>query len=78
MAFVLLKYLPLSDLPTLRHALDVLQTALASELWSERAAALVFVQYMFWSHAFLLQRQDWARLQVGDSLACFCCRSVCF
>lgn len=52
-ALVCFKYLPLPA-PLVAPVLDTLETAAAAELWPERASALLFAQYFWFRHTFLL------------------------
>ena len=64
-ALVLLKHLPLEP----RHVATVVMAvrqAIASLVWSSRAAGLLFTQYFWFHQCFLLERQHLIILKVND------------
>lgn len=62
-ALALLKYVPLSASGAEKVA-EALQGGRGGQLWTARAAALVFAQYFWFRHAFLLPASASAALQV--------------
>ncbi|KAI3424360.1 hypothetical protein D9Q98_009913 [Chlorella vulgaris] len=61
-ALVCFKYLPLPA-SLVGPVLSTLEQASAAELWPERASALLFAQYFWFRHTFLLGPQGTARVQ---------------
>lgn len=73
-ALALLKYLPLPA-GLAAEAAVTLRGGRAATLWTARAAALVFAQYFWFRHVFLLSPDACAKLQVR--LATFSSMSTC-
>lgn len=64
MAFALVKALPLSR-PQVGPAIDAVCAAAGSDPWSTRAAALLFLQTLWFKHGPLMSAAELSRLQVG-------------
>ena len=62
-ALAIVKYLPLGA-PAAAQVAALLRGTAAQEPWSARAAALMFAQYFWFRHAFLLAPADYQALRV--------------
>ena len=71
-SLAIIKYLPL-PVPQAAQVVALLHSARTLEPWSARAAALLFSQYFWFRHAFLLSPAEYQSLKVrwpGRSQLC--------